>query len=134
MAVTLADTSVLVDVIIDDPLWGDRSTHALAMRGMQGEVVINQIVYGELAPAFAAIEELESRLTRLTLLKVDLPWDASFLAGQAFRVYRRQGGTRDSLPPDLLIGAHAATAGFTVLTRDPRRIRTYFPTVEIIEP
>ncbi len=134
MAITLIDTSVLVDLVIDDPVWGERSSRALATCVLQGEAVINQIVYGELAPAFAEIEELESRLSRLTVIKVDLPWDASFLAGHAFRAYRQQGGPRESLLPDLLIGAHAATSGFAVLTRDPRRIRHYFPTVEIIEP
>jgi hypothetical protein len=33
-----------------------------------------------------------------------------------------------------LIGAHAAIAGYRLLTRDVRRYRTYFPTVDIIAP
>jgi hypothetical protein len=36
--------------------------------------------------------------------------------------------------PDFLIGAHAAIAGMTLLTRDPRRYRTYFPKLKIIAP
>ena len=134
MAVILADTSVLVDVIVDDRRFGEASSSALAACAARADIVINQIVYGELAAAFERVEEVEDRLGRLALFKMELPWDAAFLAGQAFRIYRRQGGPRDTLLPDLLIGAHAAVAGFSVLTRDPRRIRNYFPTVEIIEP
>ena len=36
--------------------------------------------------------------------------------------------------PDFYIGAHAAIAGYRLLTRDVRRYRTYFPTIEIIAP
>jgi hypothetical protein len=48
--------------------------------------------------------------------------------------YRRKGGTRRSPPPDFYIGAHAAVEGLTLLTRDPRRYRTYFPRLLIIAP
>jgi len=33
-----------------------------------------------------------------------------------------------------LIGAHAAIAGYRLLTRDPRPARTYFPKVDVITP
>jgi predicted nucleic acid-binding protein len=36
--------------------------------------------------------------------------------------------------PDFYIGAHAAIQDMTLLTRDPRRYRTYFPTLRIIAP
>jgi predicted nucleic acid-binding protein len=36
--------------------------------------------------------------------------------------------------PDFYIGAHAAIAGFTLLTRDARRYRTYFPGLRIVSP
>jgi len=51
-----------------------------------------------------------------------------------FRDYRRRGGTRTSTLPDFFIGAHAAVAGLTLLTRDARRYRTYFPRLRIIAP
>jgi predicted nucleic acid-binding protein len=36
--------------------------------------------------------------------------------------------------PDFYIGAHAAIAGLTLLTRDPRRYASYFPRVRLISP
>jgi len=63
-----------------------------------------------------------------------LPWDAAFLAGKVFLAYRRRGGRRSAPLPDFYIGAHAAVQGLRLLTRDPRRYRTYFPTVELLAP
>jgi predicted nucleic acid-binding protein len=63
-----------------------------------------------------------------------LPWSAAFLAGKCFLEYRRRGGTKTSPLPDFYIGAHAAVAGFRLLTRDTARYRTYFPTVKLLAP
>jgi predicted nucleic acid-binding protein len=62
-----------------------------------------------------------------------LPWEAAFVAGKAFLAYRRRGGSKTAPLPDFYIGAHAAVQGMDVLTRDPKRYATYFPTVKIIE-
>ena len=63
-----------------------------------------------------------------------VPRAGLFLAGKAFRAYRARGGTRTSLLPDFLIGAHAAAAGLPSLARDVARYRTYFPAVTLIAP
>jgi predicted nucleic acid-binding protein len=67
-------------------------------------------------------------------LRTPLPWSAAFLAGKSFLNYRRRGGMKTAPLPDFYIGAHAAVAGFRLLTRDTVRYRTYFPTVELITP
>jgi antitoxin PrlF len=59
---------------------------------------------------------------------------ALFLAGKACERYRRGGGPRATLPPDLFTGAQAAAERLYLLTPDPRRRRTYFPSVELITP
>jgi predicted nucleic acid-binding protein len=56
------------------------------------------------------------------------------LAGKAFLAYRRRGGARTAPLPDFYVGAHAAVQSYRLLTRDPRRYRTYFPGVEILAP
>ena len=63
-----------------------------------------------------------------------MPRPALFLAGQAFKTYRRRGGHRTSVLPDFFIGAHAAVLGAPLITRDARRYRSYFPTVDLIAP
>ena len=63
-----------------------------------------------------------------------LPWDAAFLAGKAFAAYRRRHRTKRSRLPDFYIGAHSAVMGRTLLTRDPRRYRSYFPKLRIVAP
>jgi predicted nucleic acid-binding protein len=65
---------------------------------------------------------------------VPIPRAALFLAGQAFRMYRRQNGTKSGVLPDFFIGAHAVATDAPLLTRDPRRIRSYFPSVTVISP
>jgi hypothetical protein len=63
-----------------------------------------------------------------------LPFEAAFLAGKCFLAYRRRGGAKLSPLPDFFIGAHAAVAGYRLLTRDARRYRTYFPALALIAP
>jgi predicted nucleic acid-binding protein len=48
--------------------------------------------------------------------------------------YRRRGGTRRSPLPDFFIGAHAAIAGYLLMTRDAARYRTYYPKLSLITP
>lgn len=48
--------------------------------------------------------------------------------------YRCRGGQRRSPLPDFYIGAHAVIAELSLLTRDVKRYRTYFPNVQLISP
>ena len=80
------------------------------------------------------IEDLDEALPPETFARLPLPWEAGFLAGECFVRYRRAGGTRRSPLPDFYIGAHAALMGMTLLTRDPRRYRTYLPRLAVITP
>ena len=38
------------------------------------------------------------------------------------------------MPPDFFIGAHAVVQGLSLLTRDARRYRSYFPDIMLITP
>jgi predicted nucleic acid-binding protein len=131
---TLVDSNVLLDVITEDEEWLDWSATAVARAADTSPLVINPIVYAEVAARFARIEDLEEALPREYYERRPLPWDAAFLAGRCFVKYRRRGGARRSPLPDFYIGAHAAVEGLTLLTRDPRRYRSYFPTLRILSP
>ncbi len=134
----LVDTNVLVDVLQDDPQWADWSLDQLDALGQQAPLVINPLILAELSPRFERAAELEAALAALPLKREPLPWDAAFLAGQAFRVYRSapgnaQGRARSPLP-DFYIGAHAAVSGYRLLTRDAGRYRTYFAGIDVLAP
>jgi predicted nucleic acid-binding protein len=98
------------------------------------ELCINPIVCAEISVGFARIEELDDALPPDAFTRLALPWEAGFLAGKAFVRYRRAKGSRTSPLPDLFIGAHAAIDGMALLTRDAKRYRTYFPTLQLVCP
>jgi predicted nucleic acid-binding protein len=125
---------VLLDVITGDQRWADWSATEIAAAMDAGRAVINPLIYAEVSVGYQTIEELEELLPPGDYEREPLPYLAGFAAGKAFLRYRRGGGDKRSPMPDFYIGAHAAIAGYRLLTRDARRYRTYFPTIEIIAP
>lgn len=134
MVAVLVDSNVLLDVLTEDPRWFTWSSETLAVHAEQSALVINPIIYAEVSVGFTRIEELEEALPPTMFQREALPWEAGFLAGKCFRLYRRRSGARRSPLPDFYIGAHAAVARMALLTRDPARYRTYFPRLELIVP
>lgn len=134
MAATLVDSNVLLDILTEDDEWFEWSADRLTDAASAGSIVINPIIYAEVSPRFERIEDLDEALPTDYYRRVSLPWEAAFLAGQCFVTYRRRGGERRSPMPDFYIGAHAAVSGLTLLTRDARRYRKYFPTLRIVAP
>lgn len=131
---TLVDTNVLLDVLLEDDEWVDWSSAMIATASQQGRIVINPIIYAEVSSAYDDVESLNRALPPEYYVREALPWDSAFLAGRAYVSYRRRGGVRRSPLPDFYIGAHAAVAGHTLLTRDPQRYRAYFPKLRILAP
>ena len=130
----LVDTNVLIDASVIDNPWFSWSAEALQIALDQGPVFINQIIYAEVSIAYRTISEVDLALDNLRITRENLPFEAGFLAGKAFERYRRAGGLRTSPLPDFYIGAHAAVSGLTLLTRDARRVRHYFPGVRLLAP
>jgi hypothetical protein len=131
---TLIDTNVLLDLATDDPVWADWSVRHLDAAAVKGPLVINDVVYAELSVGFERIEELDDLLDEAGVTLEEIPREALFLAGKAFRRYRAAGGARLGVLPDFFIGAHAAVLGLALLTRDAGRYRTYFPSVVMVTP
>lgn len=130
----LVDTNILLDVLQDDPEWADWSLAQLRAQAQLRHLAINPVIYAELSLSFSTIEALDAVVGRLQLEVAPLPRAALFLAGKAFLSYRRRGGTKTQVLPDFFIGAQAAVAAWPLLTRDPTRYRSYFPSVELITP
>ena len=134
MSAVLVDTNILLDVMTEDKVWQGWSSAALEEAANYSRLVINAIIYSEVSIRFTRIEDLEETLPQAMFEREPIPFEAAFLAGKAFLSYRKRGGVKTSPLPDFFIGAHAAVAGYRLLTRDATRYRTYFPTLSLITP
>ena len=130
----LVDTNVILDVVQDHPQWRKWSQEQLEAASGRYALLVNPVIYAELSIGYGRIEELDSMLARGGFRLEPLPREALFLAGKAFLQYRRKSGAKTGVLPDFFIGAHAAVAGISLLTRDTRRYRTYFPKLTLITP
>jgi predicted nucleic acid-binding protein len=134
-APVLVDANVLLDILTADPVWLAWSSTALSRARALAPVVVNPIVCAELAPAFQFDwQKLDEWLQPSSIVQEPIPFPASVIAAKAHLAYRHSGGTRVTTLPDFFIGAHAEQAGYTLLTRDAGRYRTYFPRVPLIAP
>ena len=130
----LVDTNVLLDVVGHDPVWADWSRRELNVAATTDDIAINDVIYAELSAGYRRIEELDEMILRAGITVAPMPRPALFLAGKAFRRYREGGGGKTGVLPDFFIGAHAVITDATLITRDPRRYRTYFPGITLISP
>jgi predicted nucleic acid-binding protein len=131
---TLVDTNVLIDLFDAGSPWEDWSIRHIERVRSEGPVVINPVIYAEMAAGYPLESALEQALSPSRFVREDLPWEAAFAAGHAFLAYRYDGGPKRSPLPDFYIGAHAAVRGYSLLTRDQARYRAYFPMLRIIAP
>ena len=130
----MLDSCILMDILTNDSQWAEWSDRVLKQCLASGRVVLNVIIYAELLPGVADDRDLDAVLARSDLGREDIPWEAAKVAAGAFAEYRRRGGTRTAPLPDFFIGAHATVRGYTLITRDAARFRTYFPNLRLIAP
>ena len=131
---TLVDSTIILDIATNDPRWADWSQFQLERATLAGPLVINDIIYADVSVRYELIEDLDAALDTLETRLEAMPREALFLAAKVYRQYRARGGTRTGMLSDFFIGAHAAVADYTLLTRDPGRYRSCFPTVRLILP
>jgi predicted nucleic acid-binding protein len=128
------DANVLLDVATKDVTWLAWSLARIEEADLSGPLLANEIVYAEVSVGYTKIELVEALFDGMGVELVALPHAALFLAGKAFRNYRDRRGVSMSILPDFFIGAQAMVMGQPLITRDPRRYRTYFPDLELIAP
>ena len=128
------DTNVLLDVVTDDENFAEWSISQLEAAALQGDLLINDSVYAELSVGYRKKERLDAFIEAAGLRHEMMPRDALFLAGKAFSSYRQAKETKQNVLPDFFIGAHAMVLSLPLITRDARRYRTYFPSLELICP
>lgn len=132
----LVDSNVLIDVLDRDPNWFEWSAANINRAAFGAYLFVNPVVIGEMAPRFEALDDLRVLLAAMLIDVEPLMPEGAFLAGKAFQVHRRrkQPMAAKSILADFLIGGHAQSLNATILTRDPRFYRSYFPGVPLITP
>ena len=131
---TLIDTNVLIDLVQDDAQWAEWSQTQLFKAQLAGPLYINPVAYAELVPAFDSMASIDNFLKQARIAVKDISRPTAYLAGQVFLKYRKLKGIKTGVLADFFIGAQAQAEGWTILTRDTARYKTYFPRVKLICP
>lgn len=125
--ITAVDTSVLLDVFTADDQHGERSKSWLRAAYDTGAIVVCDVVYAELVPAFRDRPALDRALREINAAASPIDTAVAYDAGMRWMRYRQAGGPRDRIITDFLIGAHAVAVADDFLTRDRGFYATYFP-------
>ena len=130
----LVDSNVWIDITSRDSVWLDWSVAQLKLARQNDVIGMNPVIHAEISASFDSQKALTDFLRPLNVQNIAFSETASFLAGQAFWTYRQRKGGKTGVLPDFFIGAQAQAEGWTLLTRDVARYKTYFPDVKLISP
>ena len=130
----LVDTNLWIDCMDPASPWHAWAVDQLQACSERAPLHVNLVIYTELLVPEPAVDALDALLDVYETQRSALPWSCAALAAGAFGQYRRRGGLRHTPLPDFFIGAHAAVANLTVLTRDPTPYRRHFARLEIVCP
>ena len=130
----LVDSCVLLDIFNDDPNWYDWSSDTLYTLSQTHQLIINTIIFTEVAYNFDNVAILEKTLKELGIKVQAIPLPAAFNVSRVFKQYRQNRGNKNSPMPDFYIGEHAKHLNIPLATRDTARFKTYQPDLRLIAP
>lgn len=125
--ITAVDANVLLDIFTASDRHGPQSKERLVAAYDAGAIVVSDVVYAELVPAFRDRAALDSALLELGATLSPIDSSIAFEAGLRWKRYRAAGGPRNRIIADFLIGAHAMAVADVFLTRDRGFFSSYFP-------
>ena len=129
--ITAVDTNVLLDVFLQDEQHGAGSAQGLRSAYDRGAIIVCDLVYAELVPAFKERADLDNVLREIGATPSPIDTAIAHEAGTRWRRYRAAGGQRKRIIADFVIGAHALAAAETFLTRDRGFYATYYPELRV---
>lgn len=130
--ITAVDANILFDLFRTDAPHHAMSREWLKSAYDRGAVVVCDVVYAELVPAFRDRTALDGALQEIGATLSPIDSSIAYEAGLRWKQYRASGGPRKRIITDFLIGAHAMAAADVFLTRDRGFFSTYFS--ELKEP
>lgn len=132
--ITAVDTSLLLDIFSADPTFGTVSAAGARSALAEGALIACDVVWAEIAAAFPSAGEAADAMDRLGVRFTPLDPAAAAQSGQAWRSYRKAGGSRTRVVADFLIGAHASMQADRLLTRDRGFFRKHFTGLTVVDP
>ncbi len=131
--VTAVDSSLLLDVLTDDPIHRAPSLNALRAARQVGPLIVCPIVWAEVRGFFEDAERMHRAFHDGEIHFDPFDRECADMAGMLWRDYRHRGGSRTRLIADFLIGAHAQVRGGRLLTRDRGFFGRYFTDLQLID-
>ncbi|KPF61554.1 DNA-binding protein [beta proteobacterium AAP51] len=128
------DSSVLLDVLTDDPRFASASADAIGDALAQGDVVVCDAVIAEVQTMLDTRETAMDPLATFGVRYLATSEQAAVRAGHMQRRFRDRGGRRERVVADFLIGAHALLQCQGLITRDAGFYRDYFKGLKLIVP
>jgi len=132
--VIAVDSSVLLDVLTEDPRFAEASEAQLSIALSAGEVVVCDAVIAEVQAMLETRETAMDTLGSFGVRYLPTSEQASVRAGHMQRRFRDRGGRRERVVADFLIGAHALLQCDALITRDAGFFRDYFKGLKVIVP
>lgn len=128
------DSSVLIDLLADNPGAAEGAEAALRQALSVGPVAVCDVVLAEVTTALRDGAEVLAALEEMGVQVLPFEAKSAIRAGEMQRRYRQRGGRRERTVPDFLVGAHALLQCDGLITRDDAFFRDYFKGLRVIMP
>lgn len=135
------DSSVLIDLLGDDPAMGDAAERCVRDALVRGPVVLCDVVVSEITAGLGHGAEIMDVVEEMGMRYLPVELRSAVRAGEMQRRFnerRRAGGAAGPVTPrtvpDFIVGAHALLQCEGLITRDAGFFRDYFKGLKVIAP
>ena len=135
------DSSVLIDLLGDDPQMADAAEHCVRDALARGPVVLCDVVVSEITAGLGHGTDIMDVVEAMGMSYLPVERRSAIRAGEMQRRFnqRRRAGSGGNGPsirtgPDFIVGAHALLQCAGLITRDAGFFRDYFKGLKVIVP